>query len=75
MAQCAGGRRLCITKNGYTGMVPPLYEPTDVVCIILVVKTLNNICRSRDDGAFYDLVGECHVHGIVDGEMEPLAFV
>lgn len=65
MAQCAGGRRLCI-KNGYMGMVPPLCETTDV-CSILGAETPYIIPLSRSDGAFYELVGECYVRHIIDG--------
>lgn len=82
MAQCAEGRRLCITNRGYMGMVPPRCEPTDVVCIILGAETPYIIRRSGDNDTSYELVGECYMHGMMDGEMmvepvevEQLAFV
>ena len=68
MAQCAGGRRLCITKKEYMGMVPPLCEPTDVVCVILGAETSSITRRDDNDGAFSELVRELHVHSITDGE-------
>lgn len=69
MGRCARHRRFCVTKKGYMGMVPPLCKPTDVVCIIPGAETPYIIRRSSDDDNTYELVGECYVHGMMDGEM------
>lgn len=66
---CASGRRFCITNKGYMGMVPPLCKPTDVVCIILGALTPYIIRRSSDNETSYEIVGECYMHGMMDGEM------
>ena len=69
MARCSAGRRFCTTRFGYMGMVPPLCKPGDVVCIILGAQTPYIIRRSTDDESTYELVGECYIHGMMDGEM------
>lgn len=70
LALCVGGRRFCITNKGYMGMVPPLCKPSDLVCIIMGAETPYIIRRSsNDDDTSYEIVGECYIHGMMDGEM------
>ncbi len=66
----SSGRRFCITKQGYMGLVPPLCKPGDLVYIILGAETPYIVCRRRSaDQSTYELLGECYVHGMMDGEM------
>ncbi|KAI5922400.1 heterokaryon incompatibility protein-domain-containing protein [Camillea tinctor] len=73
-------RRLCLTKKGYVGLVPPLTEIGDRVCILFggdapyLIRpeegcALNQSAKSLN----CQLVGECYVHGMMDGEMMHLA--
>lgn len=52
-------------------MVLPLCEPSDLVCIILEAETPYIIRRrsDNDDNTLYEIVGECYMHGMMDGEM------
>lgn len=47
-------------------LVPPLSRPGDIVYIILGMQT-PFVLRQKDDHR-YELVGECYVHDIMDGE-------
>jgi len=69
-------RKFCATKNGYIGWVPPKTKPNDLVFIILGTDTPFILRRcsagSHEDGSqppVYRLVGECYLHGMMDGEM------
>jgi hypothetical protein len=64
-------RRFCITKNGYIGMVPPGTRPGDHVCILFGADTPFVIREAREPDEVltsYELVGDCYVHGMMDGE-------
>ncbi len=61
-----GGRKLAITKSGYFAMVPPLAEVGDIICLIYGAQT-PFVLRRESNGL--QLVGECYVHGIMDGEI------
>ncbi|KAI1366526.1 heterokaryon incompatibility protein-domain-containing protein [Xylaria arbuscula] len=79
-------RRLCVTKSGYIGLVPPLARVGDVVSILhggdapyLVRPGTNPAVRDEMGVLRCRLVGECYMHGMMDGEMvklerEPLWF-
>lgn len=69
-------RRFCITKNGYVGLVPLLSRPGDLICIIFGGDTpyLVRPTACTDEGVVVEelkcqLVGECYIHGMMDGEM------
>ena len=63
-------RRFCVTSNGYMGLFPQTTHVGDEISVIsgghipFVVRRL-----SGDD---FQLVGECYVHGIMDGEVAQL---
>jgi hypothetical protein len=62
-------RRFCITESGYIGLVPLLCLPGDCVVIISGVKTPFVFRRLETVRLeVYEIVGECYVHGIMDGE-------
>ncbi|KAF4636845.1 hypothetical protein G7Y89_g1239 [Cudoniella acicularis] len=82
---CGLNRRLCITENGYIGMVPPLAVNRgekcegDVICLIrgaqvpFVLRPVTSIDPGSHEMAAgrrrFQLVGEAYIHGIMDGEM------
>ncbi|KAH7398122.1 heterokaryon incompatibility protein-domain-containing protein [Cadophora sp. MPI-SDFR-AT-0126] len=59
------GRRFIISAKGYLGMVPGKTERGDVICVFLGSE-LPVVLRPCIGG--YNLVGECYVHGIMEGE-------
>ena len=70
MATCAVGRRLCVTREGYLGCVPRWATVGDEIIVILGAST-PFVVRGleRQGGERYELVGECYVHGMMDGEI------
>ncbi|KAI4132568.1 MAG: hypothetical protein LQ338_000667 [Usnochroma carphineum] len=58
-------RRLAKTKMGYLGLVPPEADVGDKVFILEGGKT-PYVLRQKDE--YWQLVGECYVHGIMYGE-------
>ncbi len=61
----AQGRRFFTTLSGYMGIGPPHMRSGDLVCVFLGGNVPWVI---RQDGLEYSLVGECYVHGIMNGE-------
>ena len=61
-AQTFNRERRMITKNGYLGLVPLLSLEGDLVCVIRVPVVLRRVLEH------YVFVGECYVHGLMDGE-------
>jgi Fe-S cluster biosynthesis and repair protein YggX len=69
-------RRLCITNEGYIGMVPPYSSVGDVVCLISGARvpyvfrpTPKSGCKSENSLLQCHLVGEAYVHGVMDGNL------
>jgi hypothetical protein len=62
----SAGRNLCVTAGGYLGYVSSRSQIGDKVCI-LFGSAVPFVLREDRDGVFM-LVGECYVHGIMDGE-------
>ena len=66
MADACKGRRFFVTsRHHYMGMAPDITEPGNKICV------LNGCCAPfviRPKGNAYQLVGECFVAGIMDGE-------
>ena len=78
-------RGFCVTRNGYMGWVPPGTEIGDYVCIFMGGRTpyilrqtstggyqskTGEGSRAKEPSTFsYILVGECCMHGTMDGEM------
>ena len=63
-------RRLVTTTRGYVGIVPEDVEAGDAVvvlqgCSVLLVLRED---KSAAGGARWRVVGECYVHGIMNGE-------
>lgn len=66
MKEASVGRRLIISDNGYMGIVAPNTERGDLICILFGGE-VPFILRAVEGGR-YRLIGECYVHGIMDGE-------
>lgn len=65
-------RRLGVTTQRYLGLFPRGTKAGDHVCVFTgaCVPFVIRRCESRDE---YQLVGECYVHGIMDGEVEVMS--
>jgi hypothetical protein len=61
-----GATDLFISEKGLLGLGPKDTNAQDIVCIFLG-GNVPFVLRARDDGK-YQLVGECYVHGVMDGE-------
>ena len=59
-------RRLCITKRRCLGLVPAYAVPGDIICVFGGSHVPFVL---RPAGETFQLVGECYVHGIMQGEM------
>ncbi|KAK3312532.1 heterokaryon incompatibility protein-domain-containing protein [Apodospora peruviana] len=58
------GRRICVTDDGYMGLVPAGTKTGDRIAVFAGAKTphvIRSVLRHL-------LVGECYVHGMMDGE-------
>ena len=62
----ARGRRFCVTQDGYMGLVPTRAAKGDNICVFLG-GAVPFLIRKIDNG-HYPLVGECYVHGLMDGK-------
>lgn len=64
------GRKFAVTANGLFAMVPPNTSIGDVVCLLYGAETpfllRRKPCHEEQD--VYELVGECYVHGIMQGQ-------
>lgn len=65
-------RSLITTKTGYLGLTPTTIHAGDVVAILLGSQ-IPTILRPVSDTRF-QFVGECYIHGLMDGEILPHAF-
>lgn len=69
MAKWSTVRRFCFTSNGRLGQLAPGSETGDRICVLgggevpFVIRP-----ASGDAKGMYQLVGECYVDGIMDGE-------
>jgi hypothetical protein len=69
LGRFAWARRFCVTKRGYLAIVPPRSEPGDLIYILHGTQTPFALRRCTEGSPdIYDLVGECYVHGVMDGE-------
>lgn len=59
-------RRLITTEKGYLGLAIAATEPDDRICILVGCKT-PLVLRPR--GAYFQVIGECYIHGIMRGEI------
>lgn len=57
---------MCLTEKSYVGLVPWIAVPGDVVCIFPGCAVPFVIRRIDKD---FRMVGECYLHGIMNGEV------
>jgi hypothetical protein len=62
------GCGLFTTDDGYIGLCQPDRRPGDCICVVLGYKTLLLLRPLSGDGAYYQLFGECYVHGLMFGD-------
>lgn len=55
-----------VTENGYVGWVPEASKIGDCVCVVAGGQA--PFTMRKLPGGFYQLIGECYIHGIMDGE-------
>lgn len=60
------GARFCVTRDGYMGLVPTRAAKGDAICVFMG-GTVPFVIRETDSGQ-YRLMGECYVHGLMDGK-------
>ncbi|KAL8670992.1 MAG: hypothetical protein Q9168_004484 [Polycauliona sp. 1 TL-2023] len=61
------GRRLCETKAGLIGLVPPSAQPGDHIAVLWGGQMMH-VLRRKDNGTFF-YVGDSYIHGVMDGEL------
>ena len=64
-------RRLIVTRNGALGLAPEESKKRDLICILYncsVPVVLRRMEDSETKEEYYVFIGECYVHGIMDGE-------
>jgi len=65
-------RVFSVLGNGYMGLVPQKAQPGDLVSVLLGHVNPFVLCPDRqlcENGSLrYTVIGECYVHGIMDGE-------
>jgi hypothetical protein len=60
-------RALMTTRTGYLGLAPKAVQQGDVVAVLLGCRC-PIVLRPRCDNLFH-VIGECYVHGLMDGEI------
>ncbi|KAH8589759.1 heterokaryon incompatibility protein-domain-containing protein [Bisporella sp. PMI_857] len=58
----------CITSQGFMGRVPHGTQPGDVVAVFLGAKVPFVLRKHRSEDRYF-FVGECYIHGIMEGEV------
>jgi hypothetical protein len=61
-----GGRRFLITQQGYVGWAPRYTRKGDKIFVLLGCKTPVIL---RPQGDAFKLIGECYIHGVMNGEV------
>jgi hypothetical protein len=65
-ARIANGRVFCRTDANQLGWLPADAKPGDCVCLLYGGRVLYLL--RPDDDKTYRLIGECYLHGLMDGE-------
>lgn len=62
-------RRICITQDGYIGLVPSASRPGDLICVLHGGSTLFVLRpgSSIGDSERFQMIGEAYMHGMMDG--------
>jgi hypothetical protein len=65
---CRDSRKFAVTEDGMIGLVPPLTEVGDEVCILADAAKPVLLRMGNTERGTYLLVGDCYMHGIIDGK-------
>ncbi|KAJ9642859.1 hypothetical protein H2199_004380 [Coniosporium tulheliwenetii] len=57
--------KLCVTHNGYIGNAPHSTLPGDKICFFYGSRVPFVL---REEGASYRIIGDCYIHGLMNGE-------
>jgi hypothetical protein len=75
LGSCCNGRCFGVTEKGYMVVAPPGTKEGDMLCLIMgaqvpfLLRPLSDSEEEASNGKrCYALVGECYVHGMMDGE-------
>jgi hypothetical protein len=60
-------RDFIVTERGFLGLGPMTMKVGDMI-VVLLGGNLPFVLRKSSDDSEYSLVGECYVHGVMDGE-------
>ena len=69
-------RRLVITEHDFLGLAPEMSKKRDQICILYgcsVPVALRRMVDPVTDEEYFIFIGECYVHGLMDGEAFALA--
>jgi hypothetical protein len=67
MLLCVPNRLLFTTSNGYMGLGPKMAQVGDLVYLFLGGE-LPYVLRRHEDTDTFQFIGECYVHGLMNGE-------
>ncbi|XTI91300.1 hypothetical protein V2W45_716603 [Cenococcum geophilum] len=75
--ECLTGWRFFVTLRGYVGIAPGVVQKGDLVSIFdgSAVPFLVRLHGSTDGLRVHRLVGECYVHGLMNGESKELTHI
>ncbi|KAI7265960.1 hypothetical protein KC345_g8326 [Hortaea werneckii] len=62
------GRVMFVTSTGFLGLAPHDAREGDVVFVVRGIDVPLVLRTNGDDDASYELIGECYVHGVMEGE-------
>ena len=74
LEQCAVGRKLGVTRMEHIAMVPAALRVGDAVALLygaatpMVLREMECLDGSAPGDGRWELVGECYVHEVMDGE-------
>ncbi len=71
MKAAVNRRRLGVTTQQYLGLFPRGTKAGDHVCV-LIGACVPFVIRWHESKDAYQLIGECYVHGIMDGEVDDM---
>jgi hypothetical protein len=63
------GRRICKTTRNRIGLVPDAAQAGDSIFALVGAQVLYVLRQEPQAGRGYELIGECYVHGMMDGEI------
>ncbi len=65
---CISSRSVCVTRDGYLGCVPSSARIGDEIFVLIGSQTPFVVRQAIQKGK-YEIIGECYMHGMMDGEV------